>query len=463
VGGYTVSATAGSFQAQTTIQVTDRSFSGSSGSEIQIDAGGPGIAGWSFAGVAALDLQAAASFCDARLQTASHVFVNPSLDGGLTWKGARRADHASAQADAWDSSVAVDGQGTLVVSWCDQRALETGAVYATVSTDGGQTFPGADVRVDAAAARASACGSTRTAISSGRFFVAWIDQRFAATGDTVFIARSTDGGKTFAEQQLDTHTSGASPWSVAAPLSLVASGSDVSVLWTEQQGGTSNVVVASSQDGGATFARTTLNGAQVASVSDARLVASGGVLHAAWRDDRAGSATKPFLRNSTDGGVTWSAEASPAFGAAKAQVSALSIAAAGNEVIIFVSAQDQGAANVVPQVARSADFGTTFTFTGALPQGTSDSVRSPEAAAQGSGVLASWNEVTYSSGERAALSKDGGATFPTASKVSASSAADGLFGPTRSVFAGAGRFYVLWEEARGTPSSPSHLWLVVTQ
>ncbi|HZU99499.1 MAG TPA: hypothetical protein VFF73_22510, partial [Planctomycetota bacterium] len=109
------------------------------------------------------------------------------------------------------------------------------------------------------------------------------------------------------------------------------------------------------------------------------------------------------------------------------------------------------------------NFGASFSFSGALPQGTADSVRLPRTAAQGSAVYASWNEIVYASGERGALSQTAGASFATASKVSGSATSDGAFFPDRSVIATGTRFYVLWEESRGTPSTASHLYLVVAQ
>ncbi len=243
----------------------------------------------------------------------------------------------------------------------------------------------------------------------------------------------------------------------------MGSGDDVTVVWVESQGSTTNVVASSSQDGGASFKPSTLNTVATAHVRDPKLAGSGGVLYVAWRDDRTTVATTPFLCRSVDGGATWSAEAPVPTGAAKAQIASLSLGASGLEVVVLFASQDQGATEVVPFAVVSTDGGTTFTVTGALPQGTQDSVRDPEVAASGHNVYSSWNEVAYASGERASLSSNGGATFATTSKVSASTAADGLFGPTRSVFKSGGRFFVLWEEARGTPTSASHLYLVVLQ
>lgn len=462
-GTFTLSVKAGTYTASPTVTVRDRSFTGQTGAEVSLDTGGPGLSGFSFADLAALDSQAACAFTDQRVSGASHVFVNPSLDAGVTWKGPRRADRAADAVDAWDASVGLDGQGFAVAAWCDARAYETGAVYANVSSNGGQTFAASDVRVDAAATRTGFCSGTRAAMANGRIFIAWIDERDAALGATVWIARSIDQGNTFTETRLDTHAAGASPWVVDAPLSLVACGDDVSVLWVEKLGATTNLVAASSTDGGSSYARTTLNGATTARVADPRLVASGGVLHAAWRDDRASAATGVFTRRSTDGGATWAAEVSVPLGVAKTQVSSLALSAAGSKVAVAVSAQDQGTARLVPVVACSSDGGATFPVTNALPQGTTDSVRNPQLASQGSGVFASWSETAYASGERGALSTDSGATFATGASVSASATSDGLFGPSRAVVAGSGCFYVVWEEARGSATSASHLWVVVAR
>lgn len=461
-GSFTLQVTAGSYAAAPTLAVAERPFTGAKGPEVALDAGGPGLTGFSFADVAALDSQAACAFTDQRVAGMSHVFVNGSLDDGATWKGARRADRAPDATDAWDAAVALDGQGVVVAAWCDARASETGAVYANVSLDGGQTFGASDVRVDAASARTNLCAGTRAACAGGRLFVAWSDERDATLGATVWLARSLDQGKTWSEQRLDNHVAGASPWRVSGALSLVACGDDVSVLWIETQSGATSVVVASSQDGGASFARTALLGPLSANVLEARLVGSGGALHAAWRDDRTGAATAIATRASTDGGATWSAEVAVPLGATKAQVSSLSLAAAGSRVVVCAAAQDTGGSRLDPVIARSTDGGATFTVTGSIGQG-ADSARNPALAAQGATAFATWSETAYATGERGTLSTDGGATFAAPATVSGSTAADGLFGPARALAVGSSSFYVVWEESRGSPSSPSHLWLVVAR
>jgi hypothetical protein len=453
---------AGTLTGKANVTVVENTLAGSTSGEVQVDSGGPGIASYQNLATAALDSQVAVAFADQRLQGASHVFVNSSPDGGNTFLGPVQADRAPQAADAWDAAVSIDGQGTAAVAWCDQRASETGQVFANVSRDGGQTYGAADVRVDAATVRVAPCSGTRVALANGRLVVAWMDTRDAKVGGSIYIARSLNGGQTFSETRLDTHTAGATPWSDSG-LSLVGSGDDVTVLWVESQGSTTNVVAASSQDGGATFKASTLNTVTTAHVRDPKLAASGGVLYAAWRDDRTSVATTPFLCHSLDGGATWSAEAPVPTGAAKAQISSLSLGASGLEIVVLLASQDQGATEVVPFAVVSTDGGATFNPIGALPQGTQDSVRDPEVAASGRNVYSSWNEVTYASGERASLSTNNGTTFATASKVSASAAADGLFGPSRSVFKTGGRFFVLWEESRGTPTSASHLYLVVLQ
>jgi hypothetical protein len=446
-------------QATPTLNVLPRTFTGSTATEVQIDAGGPGIPGTSRGVVAALDTEVVCAFCDARSGN-SHVQVNPSLDGGSTWKGPRQADTAPATVDAWDPAVAVDGGSTVLAAWCDQRALGNGAIYANVSTDGGQTFAAQDVRVDAAAGRAAICSSTRAAIAGGNLYVAWLDNRNASIGGMIYVAQSSNGGQSWTETRLDAHASG--PWTVR-DLTLTAVGADVSVAWVEQIAGTTNVVVASSQNGGGGFANTIVNAAPSANVFDGKLVASGGVLHAAWRDDRAGPATQAFTRYSADGGATWVGEVQVPLGALKLQVRSLGISASGPNVQITAATQDQGGTALVPVIATSTNFGASFQFSGALPQGTSDSVRLPRTAAQGPAVYASWNEIVYGSGERGALSQTAGASFATASKVSGSSTSDGAFFPDRSVLATGTRFYVVWEESRGTPSTASHLYMVVAQ
>src|SRR5207249_4577537 len=81
-GNYTLSVKAGTYTASPTVVVADRTFAGTTLAEVNMDAGGPGLSGYTFADLAAVDMQAAVAFTDQRVSGASHVFVNPTLDGG---------------------------------------------------------------------------------------------------------------------------------------------------------------------------------------------------------------------------------------------------------------------------------------------------------------------------------------------------------------------------------------------
>ena len=66
-----------------------------------------------------------------------------STDGGATWSPKVRVNHDGPGADQSQPNVAVDEQGRVYVAWYDRRGSALGNTvrpYASVSTDGGQTF-----------------------------------------------------------------------------------------------------------------------------------------------------------------------------------------------------------------------------------------------------------------------------------------------------------------------------------
>lgn len=247
--------------------------------------------------------------------------VNPTSGGATAWRG-----------DPPDVAVAPDG--TLYVAWT-ARAAETGhatTLYLSASRDGGRSFaPPSKVNDDATP---GVHGMHSMVVGrDGRVYLAWLDERnlhqhheAPKTGDNsagakkasggmhgeqnreVFFAASDDGGRTFSPNRRV--AAEACPCCQTA----LAIGGDgrVYVGWRHVlPGDLRHIAVASSEDGGETFAapvvvsddRWELRGCPVS--GPALAAGEGGVLRVLWFT--AGEAGRPGLYSaeSNDGGRTF--------------------------------------------------------------------------------------------------------------------------------------------------------------
>jgi len=114
-------------------------------------------------------------------QPDTNIFYATSADG-RTWSVPARLDHAQPGFDPdtdvasnqWRPEIAA-GDGHACVTWQDNR-LGNNDIFASLSSDGGSTFP-TDERVDDSGGGSSEQFAPTTAIGSGRCYVAWTDDR----------------------------------------------------------------------------------------------------------------------------------------------------------------------------------------------------------------------------------------------------------------------------------------------
>lgn len=441
---------AGKVSHPLTVLVGEVAFGAKASAEKRLDLGGTGYSG---ADMAARDEQAAVVWTDARLGR-RNVFVATTKDGGKTWRYPVRADHGTLACRA--PSVAVDGAGLVAVAWADADG-----VHANVSTDGGSTWAPRDSRLDAptVGALGKTCKNVRVATSLGRVFVTWSDDRSALIGDQVFVARSLDGRTWEPERRIDSSLAAITEWRVAS-VSMAASGDTVSVLYVEN----GRLFAVSSQDGGLTFARAQrLDTGTPRRLEAARLIASGGILHAAWFDDqKTANDPRAKTRRSLDGGVTWGKEYFlPVAGQDLHFPMTISLTASGsNVVVVFTALTSPLATSDRVFVARSTDGGETYNLVkGAVPKLTADGARNARAASCGKHVVVTWNE-SYGNGQRANSSSDGGASFaPLDEQIDGSKAVTGVYTSDRLVANGGASAHLVWGELRG-PNAKAHLYAV---
>lgn len=151
-------------------------------------------------------------------------------------------------------SVVVSSLGTVYVAYHDNRSGEyNGNVYLAKSTDGGRSF-GLSVRVDDTGTATWSQGQASLAIDSvGNLFIVWQDARNNGEFDyDVYFAKSTDGGRTFSRNiRVDDAPRGSSQ---TAPRIAVGTAGTLYVVWGDERNVDSDIYFSSSTDGGATFA-----------------------------------------------------------------------------------------------------------------------------------------------------------------------------------------------------------------
>jgi hypothetical protein len=205
-------------------------------------------------------------------------------------------------------AVTTDGVNTYVFV---AQSVDNGGPEELVlaySSDGGATFATALVGVGAGGADLDAMNMC--AVGS-TVHLAWEDDRNGQ--DDIWYQRSTDGGLTFLPADVQLDASGPAAGDGDFGVKIACEGSIVAVAWDEEV--TSATIeemrVNVSTDGGTTFNGDTLVGGYIAGtddVDDPQVTVSGGNVIVAWEDDRNGT-DNAFAATSTDGGLTWGADA----------------------------------------------------------------------------------------------------------------------------------------------------------
>jgi len=230
--------------------------------------------------------------------------VATSRDTGRTWGppisvtddgalGKYRNDHA----------LHVGGDGTIYVSWLDQRT-DTIRVFATHSTDGGKTWD--TNRLVDEEGSCECCRVALTTTREGRAFLAWRKKLPGGIRDIV-VARSDDRGVTWsAPVRIN-----ADDWEVggcpdAGPSLAADDAGRLHVGWWTGKPGAAGVKYARSDDGGSTFGapvvmkigeRSRASHVQVGLGPEKQVVVT-------WEDGTV-EAPRILLRASLDGGTTF--------------------------------------------------------------------------------------------------------------------------------------------------------------
>jgi hypothetical protein len=228
-----------------------------------------------------------------------------SEDGGRTWSAPVTVNDAGRHGEFGAHNfhaLTVAPDGALLSTWLDAREGKSG-VWMSRSTDGGRTWA-ANTPVD----RDPACPCCRTGVTAaadGALFVSW---RAILPGDVrdVVVARSDDGGATWAEAVRPRADGWVFPGCPhAGPAMRLDGAGRIHIAWWTGKAGEAGVWYARSDDGGRTFASQALATAERSLPAHVQLVtAAGGRVVVAW-DDGLGEAPRVLLRESRDGGASF--------------------------------------------------------------------------------------------------------------------------------------------------------------
>jgi len=234
------------------------------------------------------------------------VYMNRSADGGLTWLAddIRVEQDDVNDADSENPKIVCQGQ-TIVVVWEDKRNGGGEDVYMNRSTDGGDTWLAADVRLDVNDAESADAEDLRVCASGSYIYVAWTDDRAVEEHHDSYLAVSTDFGSTWSEDKKVNAL--ASDLAECFELELCCSGDHVYVSWVDDRRlPERNIYIQVSHDAGQTWQPEDIRIDDGPFSADERdLHCSGNVLVMIWEDNRDDEAGDVYGSISVDGGLTW--------------------------------------------------------------------------------------------------------------------------------------------------------------
>ncbi|HKP88318.1 MAG TPA: sialidase family protein [Blastocatellia bacterium] len=210
-----------------------------------------------------------------------------STDGGKTFSAAMtiNSDGAGEPAGHAFQSIAVDKQGRIYVAWIDERNKQKedrGAeIWLSVSTDHGQTFS-RDRRI-----LSDVCECCRTSLqidAAGNLYLTYRTvPRSGPMYRDIMLARSRDGGKTFAQTVVSYDKWEIDGCPVAGPSFSFDKKGGLTVVWFMGGGERPGLYYATSTDGGKSFSpRRPMDSSQQMGKHAHTALLSDGRLFVAW-------------------------------------------------------------------------------------------------------------------------------------------------------------------------------------
>ncbi len=251
-----------------------------------------------------------------------HIFLNRSVDGGVTWQKEDRRLDQDKPAGSWSSNSQIrsDGKGHVYIAWRTKHQDGAKDLLFIASTDFGATF-GPKVKLNQ---ERGAFGPEISADRKGHVYVVWPDERDQEVpvgkrrfNSNIYFNRSEDFGKTWLAQDLrlnggpEKGSNPNAPIMRAMPTIHSNERGRVYVIWYDTRGGAAKIYFRASPDYGKTWAEEVVLAKSPGSIlSPLRLVADAqGHLYVAWVEKR-GEATAGefhvYVIASSDAAKTWS-------------------------------------------------------------------------------------------------------------------------------------------------------------
>lgn len=232
------------------------------------------------------------------------IYVARSSDGGNSWSEKVKVNDDDGSTAQHDPSLAVDANGTVMVTWEDHRHNNSD-IYAATSTDGGQSWS-ANVQVNQDSDLGAEHDPTLVVDANGVFYVVWWEQR---SDTAIYLARSRDKGVTWQAHGL-VNDEGVAVGQYNPSLAVDTNG-HLYVVWEDSRHGYSDIYFSRSTDEGDSW------GADVKVNQDTGWpyqyyptvgVDANGRVIVAWQDERHGNDQDDiYVASSANGGQQWSA------------------------------------------------------------------------------------------------------------------------------------------------------------
>lgn len=242
---------------------------------------------------------------DSRAGT-SGIWFNASTDGGETWMTADVRLDAGA-VGAYRPSIACAGDRAWV-AWEDERdgQLRNRNIYLASTRDGGRSWMEHPAPLDGDTEGAAMSRGPRVIAVEDSLYVTWFDSRSGAYD--ILLQSSLDRGATWRDVPVRVDTDGAGQAYSAWPQVAANAAGDVVVTWEDARSGASDIYVNHSPDFGASFPGSDTRLDLGADGSDSflpQLAMDGDVAAIAWHDTREGEGRTVLVSASQDGGLTW--------------------------------------------------------------------------------------------------------------------------------------------------------------
>lgn len=236
----------------------------------------------------------------------SAIWLQHSADGGHTWREAPIKVNRG-EASATRPALACSGQ-TVYVVWEDIRDgdLENKNIYFNRSTSSGDAWASNDLRLSPDPDGRAMALRPRIVAAGSNLHVLWSDNRSGAFD--IFTSSSSNSGESFADPVRVNSNAPGSAFS-AFPELVADSSGRVVIVWEDARSGNNDIYGAVSSDGGSSYSSDirldTGVAAGFANSFKPQIAMEGDEVYVAWQDERNGTERDIYFNYSGGGGATW--------------------------------------------------------------------------------------------------------------------------------------------------------------